>query len=1632
MHINAQRMASKPETPKKDQASSSQPISPDAAYQDDTDHPSVMKSAAIPVPNSIMNSSIELQYIEISSPVPSYEAGLYSDDMLVSVPDPAKRLNVSVATSSPGYNYSDLEEKDHVLEGVPENNRSQNLQGYIMDTPYDSDDEKSGFKSESSGTVAGYALYSDDGGVGSVAGSIRRGDMYLVGDDTESNVTDDAYGQEDLTEAVLKKSAYLVDDAKGNPAYGSSEMNFSSAYVGLRISDPLAALELPVGTEDDENDLESNEEDHLRTGLLRLSRSSSSGSLGYSGFRRYSSSSLNASDGMYAAGSQSLRSTSASLNNSYVPEASSSSNPSSDASSSAPDTYFTQSSPAASPRTDASSSSGAPSSSSHSSVEYSDGSYTSEAGPPPASSSSSSSSRNLKGSAGSSIRSVRSSASLITPQAIQETLDSKGSWNDRFQAIYDAPDSEAKYDALHRLSMDFLGVAETYGKVIIAELSLPDNEKSIKPINIGGVAGGSKYAVRGLLFKFAVDVPPHYLYGSDEYAQKAAGHELKGLNQWSLNSEGLHFPLMALVRYCGFTLVALSMLPVGNGSLVYGSDDAGRSVHFDDDELYEKMKKTALALNLKGHYLVADTSKLIYGPGDIEGHYGEDHLHYVLDFARVYPPAALVQGEVKEKSRCLFRLLRPELVSRFTKPLSSDAFTAWGRMNSDVHNAEVRLATQYLVDEVIPALAAQVVSLRVFDDLTRMFHLNGVNIRYMGLVRRVVYASYPQNSDSDTHAHAWLLREMVARTIKSILSQKWRELIKKYQRITPDRCIQEAIGLLNACVEPQSTPGSITFWGKTIRDLLNVKFPLALIDTENELDENGVGKVDLQRLVFGDGQHTTWRFMFKRISELTGMRFGDPMSNMNAAFPYFGVLTPGDVIEIHSSVKQMSLVDFAYVMSKSLNGLRQLSSALASRLFGLAIARLRDAPEISLLVLRRIIALKTYIVRTLKRMKWVTSMIDAVGELVDVALDGAQLMCNNLPSDLATDAAVFLHEIHANKNDGNKIIQYLERAMATDPTNVRPYIEITKIHAYNARPRLTPVVRKWIDTTVCVAPTDALMRLQIGLLILTLPNAFADAVETESMPSSGLRAWEEVVEHWTVVKQTDPNLFYQVDLHHFAARDTPTSPRVITAIDHAAGQRGRSFSALVHVAVHLQCPELVDAIKESLHMDFSSLLFHSTATTPWTSESLALLASCGPFPHFKKVHLPDLGADMGPCCERELGNLLARCAELEELNISANLKMSGELLASISQPHKLVTLDVPGLELEDAHLEAFCDAMLASKAAAIPETATPLDRASEVLEAAHGAEYCALRHLLLPSTITADTMVRVLHKLGEKAPLEALRFSHYNESIPEALARHADTLKLVSVADCNQITDVVVQNIISVLPNLLVFDAVGSSLGDGEFARMASKTNIHPSMEFVITAGGTYFMFSAGQKRTLRLAASHAKPVQFSLGLTAHEWPGLGLMKYARSREYFDMARNAAPVIFFQCEKSLNSHAPQTFTIFGKARNSHHVKSTASALGHSSQIMWSLGGFRIAEVKIPNNLAGASQLQWVQDSNLKGIIPTSSIAHIMRVNLCIPGLPDQHLIFQSQGGSNPFSVPPGFSINFFAVGLLSYLRLLPV
>jgi hypothetical protein len=52
--------------------------------------------------------------------------------------------------------------------------------------------------------------------------------------------------------------------------------------------------------------------------------------------------------------------------------------------------------------------------------------------------------------------------------------------------------------------------------------------QTIKPLSMGGVHGGLKYVVHGILFKFCLaSMSQHDLFGSDANAMKTAGNELK-------------------------------------------------------------------------------------------------------------------------------------------------------------------------------------------------------------------------------------------------------------------------------------------------------------------------------------------------------------------------------------------------------------------------------------------------------------------------------------------------------------------------------------------------------------------------------------------------------------------------------------------------------------------------------------------------------------------------------------------------------------------------------------------------------------------------------------------------------------------------------------------------------------------------------------------------------------------------------------------------------------------------------------------------------------------------------------------------------------------------------------------------
>ena len=83
------------------------------------------------------------------------------------------------------------------------------------------------------------------------------------------------------------------------------------------------------------------------------------------------------------------------------------------------------------------------------------------------------------------------------------------------------------YDRLASLAQNFTVSARQYGRIIISERALPVAEKTIKPTNLGGVAGGEKFICRGILFKFSGDDEKAcLLYGSTANAIKASNLDL--------------------------------------------------------------------------------------------------------------------------------------------------------------------------------------------------------------------------------------------------------------------------------------------------------------------------------------------------------------------------------------------------------------------------------------------------------------------------------------------------------------------------------------------------------------------------------------------------------------------------------------------------------------------------------------------------------------------------------------------------------------------------------------------------------------------------------------------------------------------------------------------------------------------------------------------------------------------------------------------------------------------------------------------------------------------------------------------------------------------------------------------------
>ncbi len=74
--------------------------------------------------------------------------------------------------------------------------------------------------------------------------------------------------------------------------------------------------------------------------------------------------------------------------------------------------------------------------------------------------------------------------------------------------------------------------------MIISETHLPPEAKTIRPLGLGGVLGGEKYVVRGVMFKTPNTTAELFThFGDTAYrdavyiAHKVQGHEMKGVKK---------------------------------------------------------------------------------------------------------------------------------------------------------------------------------------------------------------------------------------------------------------------------------------------------------------------------------------------------------------------------------------------------------------------------------------------------------------------------------------------------------------------------------------------------------------------------------------------------------------------------------------------------------------------------------------------------------------------------------------------------------------------------------------------------------------------------------------------------------------------------------------------------------------------------------------------------------------------------------------------------------------------------------------------------------------------------------------------------------------------------------------------
>lgn len=468
---------------------------------------------------------------------------------------------------------------------------------------------------------------------------------------------------------------------------------------------------------------------------------------------------------------------------------------------------------------------------------------------------------------------------------------------------------------LYHIKNKFVEKAVITGRKIIEESALPLEQRTITPVQVGGTAGGSKYIVNGILFKFSEDqrcTQGQWLYGgrrkNTERAAKATRRELSGANYLGSFISSLRSPLMLIIDHLGHCLIASALLPITDKTLVYGSADGGETC-YSNPQIAKIMRSIGQELNSQPH-IVNNTQMASCGDLEIHQPDSSNPLYYCLDPARMFPPE---QPSKSKPERIFSDFLRPEFVRSYPTPLSSDGYSGFQRYDplAREYNTQLNKASEYLHKKLIPQYIQKLMNAKITKRLTAEMnlglalkershgsasnpfishlHKHGINIRHLGEVYKQLDAVTTDGTtlseDNLAHLKKYIGNLMMARVIKNYMRAKLRKKTKQNQ--TGKKNILKIMNLL-VCKKPSSHK----FWTKIISKRLKSKFGVTMTYLPDQLHQ-GFQLINLCKSMGIMLHHTT----IQRIEE-------NYQARMNLKFDY------ADIIEIKLMIKSLNIMDF--------------------------------------------------------------------------------------------------------------------------------------------------------------------------------------------------------------------------------------------------------------------------------------------------------------------------------------------------------------------------------------------------------------------------------------------------------------------------------------------------------------------------------------------------------------------------------------------------------------------------------------------------------------------------------------------------------------------------------------------------